>query len=277
MIAALLRTRQWYKNLAVFLPVIFAEAAFAEGYLLKVALAFASLCLLSSASYIINDIADAKDDRKHPEKSKRPVAAGRVSAEAALAASLALLVSGLAVAAQLSALFALSALALFASTQVYTFFLKRVMFADIISISTNFVIRAVSGALVINVRVSPWLILCTFFLSMFLAAAKRKGDLGLAKNGYTQETAEKLMTFATAALVMSYSLYSFLSIYPLLIITLPFAIFVIFSYSHLSDRNKAIARNPEKALLDPRIASGIILWVALAFVVVYLKPVTWIF
>ena len=277
MIAALLRTRQWYKNLVVFLPIIFAEAAFTEGYLLKVTLAFASLCLVSSASYVINDIVDAKEDRKHPEKSNRPIAAGKINIELALAISLTLFILGIIAAAQLSALFAASALALFISTQLYIFFLKRVMFADIISISINFVIRAVSGALAINVRVSPWLILCTFFLSMFLAAAKRKGDLGLVKNEYTQEISERLMMFATIALVMSYSLYSFLSIYPLLIATLPFAIYVIFSYAYLSHSNKAVARNPEKALLDARITIGIIFWVALAFTVIYLKPITWIF
>lgn len=277
MLLSLLRAKQWYKNLVIFLPIIFAEALFTEGYLQLVLFGFLSLCFASSASYIINDIVDAKEDRRHLEKRKRPIAAGKINSGVALLIALILLIGSLAIATKLSYNFAISVLALFILTQSYTFFLKKELFADVAAISTNFVIRAVSGAFIINVRVSPWLILCTFFLSMLLVSAKRKGDLGLTKNKYTPELADRLANFSAIALVMSYSLYSFLSIYPLLIATLPFAIYVIFTYLHLADRNRALARNTEKIFKEPRIMIGSLLWIALALIVIYLKPMTWIF
>ncbi len=277
MLLSLLRAKQWYKNLVIFLPIVFAEALFAEGYLQLVSFGFLSLCFASSASYIINDIVDAKEDRWHPEKSKRPIAAGKVGAGAALLIALILLIGSLAIATKLSYSFAICVLALFVLTQVYIFFLKKELFADAAAISTNFVIRAVSGAFIINVRVSPWLILCTFFLSMLLVSAKRKGDLGLTRNEYTPELTDRLANFSAIALVMSYSLYSFLSIYPLLIATLPFAIYVIFTYLHLTDGNRALARNAEKIFKEPRIIIGSLFWIAITLTVIYLKPITWIF
>ncbi|MFH0752352.1 MAG: UbiA family prenyltransferase [archaeon] len=277
MLLSLLRAKQWYKNLVIFLPIIFAEAIFIEGHLQMVLFGFLSLCFVSSASYIINDIVDAKEDRWHIEKCKRPIAAGKIGVGAALVIALMLFVGSIFIASKLSYNFALCVLALFLLTQVYIFFLKKEMFADVATISTNFVIRAVSGAVLLSVRVSPWLILCTFFLSMFLVATKRKGDLGLVKNKYTPEITDRLMTFSTVALVMSYSLYSFLSLYPLLIVTLPFAIYVVFSYSYLTDKNRVLARNPEKAFKEPKIVIGSLFWIALAFIVIYLKPLAWIF
>lgn len=270
MILDLLRARQWYKNLVIFLPIIFAGALFNKQYLLIVLSGFASLCLASSASYIINDIADAKEDKKHPEKRKRPIASGKIGVFGALAASILLFITSLAIATRLSYAFSISVLALFILTQVYTFFLKREPFADVTAISTNFVIRAVSGALVIDVRVSPWLILCTFFLSMFLVAGKRKCDFG--RNNYSKATSEKIMEFSTTALVLSYSLYAFFGLYPALIITLPIAIYVIFSYAHLTEKKPEIARNPERAFLEPRIIVAIALWVLLSVIVVY-RPI----
>ncbi len=271
MMLKLIRARQWYKNLVIFLPIIFAGALFNKGYLFTVFLGLISLCLVSSANYIINDIKDAKEDKWHPEKCTRPIASGKISPENALSIALLFFIASIAIAAKLSAPFAICVLALFILTQAYIFFFKKEIFADVILISTNFVIRAVSGALIINVRVSPWLVLCTFFLSMFLVAAKRKGDLGLVKNRYTPEITNNLMTMSTVALIMSYSLYSFLSIYPMLIATLPLALYVIFSYSYLADKKPEIARNPEKALAQPKIILGVIAWMLAALAVVYFR------
>ena len=253
MILQLLRAKQWYKNLVIFLQVIFAGALFTKGHLETILFGFLSLCFASSASYIINDIVDAKEDKWHPEKSKRPIASGMISPGVALMVAIMIFLGSIAIAMKASYDFALCVLLLFILTQIYIFFLKKELFADAAMISTNFVIRAVSGAVLLSLRVSPWLILCTFFLSMFLVSAKRKGDLGLVRNRYTPEITDRMITFSTIALVMSYSLYSFLSIHPLLIATIPFAIYVIFTYSYLTDKDKALARNPERAFNNLRL------------------------
>ncbi|MEK6816348.1 MAG: UbiA prenyltransferase family protein, partial [Nanoarchaeota archaeon] len=174
---SLIRISQWYKNLLIFLPLIFAGQMYNIESLLITFFGFASLCLISSASYIINDIIDRKKDQAHPEKRYRMIASGRIKPSAGFIISILLLATGIGIASNLTKNFLYASAALFLLTMLYTLYLKREPFADIITIAVNFVIRAVAGALAINVRISPWLILCTFFLSLLISIGKRKADL----------------------------------------------------------------------------------------------------
>jgi len=280
----LIRVRQWYKNLLVFMALIFSGNIFSLELVVVSILAFVSLCLSSSATYLINDLKDLVRDRIHPEKKFRPLASGKFQKWQAVLLAIIFLISGLVIAWQVNYYFFLVVLLLFVLSQIYTFFLKKIIIADILSISSFFVIRAISGAIAVDVVISPWLILCPFFLALFLIVGKRRADLRiLIKNndldevkekgivtGYNLELTNSLMNISTALLVISYTLYSFLSEYNSLMLTIPFALYVIFRYYQLILNDSVIARQPEKVIKDKRILIGVLLWLIVTFALIYL-------
>jgi 4-hydroxybenzoate polyprenyltransferase len=275
----LMRVRQWYKNLIVFLALIFSENLFNGEMFLITVLAFFSLSLVSSAGYVINDIGDRKKDQLHPEKRYRPIAAGRIKAPAGIILVIILLLIGLIIAYSLTTWFFIIVASLFVATQIYTFYLKNILFADILTISSLFAIRAISGGLAIDVRISPWLILCPFFLAMFLGVGKRKADIHLMKKAanktrkvlehYTETLMNQMMTLSTVLLIVSYSLYSFLSEHPNLIYTLPFALYTILQFFHLINKGSTIARNPEEIFKNKPVVIGLILWIIITGILIY--------
>ncbi|MBU1112201.1 MAG: UbiA family prenyltransferase [Nanoarchaeota archaeon] len=279
----LIRVRQWYKNLIVFMAVIFSGNILSFDLVLISFMAFVSLCLSSSATYLINDLKDLARDKIHPEKKFRPLASGKFQKWQARLLAVVFLAAGLMIAWQVNYYFFLILILLFALSQIYTFFLKKIIIADILTISSFFVIRAISGAIAIDVVISPWLILCPFFLALFLIVGKRRADLRiLIKNnelheveskgivtGYSLELTNSLMSISTALLVLSYSLYSFLSEYNSLMLTIPFAMYVIFHYYQLILHDSVIARQPEKIIKDKRIVIGVMLWLVITFMLIY--------
>ncbi len=276
----LFRVQQWYKNLLIFLPLVFAGLITNSFDMFLTILGFLALCCMSSANYILNDILDKEKDRIHPEKKFRPIASGQISIPSAGMCALVLAIISLVIAISLSQVFFLIVLVFFFLTQAYSLYFKKEIFADIIFISVNFVLRAMSGAFILNVRLSPWLIVCTFFLSLFLVLGKRKADLVfLGKNAekhkeslalYSPQIINTLMSIATVSLLLSYTLYSFLSIYPLLIYSLPFALYVILRYFFLVETNSSIARKPEEFYKDIQLVIGIVLWICTVLIVMYL-------
>jgi 4-hydroxybenzoate polyprenyltransferase len=177
----LMRPRQWTKNLAVFAAIVFSGNLFDPQLLGLTTLAFVSFCLVSSSLYALNDVLDAENDRQHPVKRDRPVASGRMSAPVALSISAVLLVAGAGLGFVVGLPF-VAALGAYLVLQVfYAFVLKHVAIVDMLAISAGFVLRAVAGAVAIAVPVSPWLILCTGLLALFLAAAKRRHELVLLR------------------------------------------------------------------------------------------------
>ncbi len=276
----LIRVKQWYKNVVVFIPLVFAGKFLDLKALVLTLIGFFALCLVSSSNYIINDLKDIEKDRRHPEKKFRPIASGKVKKWEAIIICSALLAASIFISVKLSISFFLCVVAIFILTQGYTFYLRNEQFLDIIMIAINFVIRAVSGAFIINVRISPWLILCTFFLSLFLSAGKREADIRLLKDkavfhkrvlkDYNIQITNALMIISTSALILSYALYSFLSIYPMLIYTIPFALYAIFRYLYLVYSGSEIGRHPEKAILDKRLLIGSFLWlISIFFIILY--------
>ncbi|MBW2968052.1 decaprenyl-phosphate phosphoribosyltransferase [Candidatus Woesearchaeota archaeon] len=277
----LMRPQQWYKNLVVYLALMFTVQLFLPYKLVLVTLGLAALCLISSANYALNDIIDRKKDRLNPEKRKRPLASGNVRVWEAFALTAILLAAGLGIAWSLETPFFLATTVLFIFTQAYSLVLKRILFVDVLSISVNFVIRAVAGALIISVTISPWLILCTFFLSLFIAAGKRASEAKFlgpkgkrhrsVLEGYTKETTNMLIMITTTLLIISYSLYSFLSNHSWLLITLPFALYTILRYNFLIHTGSAIGRRPELALKDVQMMAGAGIWTLAALLVLYLS------
>lgn len=279
MIIKLLRIQQWYKNLLIFLPLIFSGNLFNVEALTITSIGFFALCLISSSQYIINDIIDIKKDKLHPEKKYRPIAAGKIERLTAFMLSILLFITGFLISYSLNETFGMLVLILAIISTTYTFWLKRQTIADVIAISTNFVIRAISGAFLINVIISPWLIIGVFFLAFFLVTGKRHAELiYLGKNagkiretlqGYTKETTTAMMIIATTLLLMSYALYTFFSLHQGLLITLPFALYTILTYFTLVLNGDKITRSPEKAITNIKLFIGTFLWIIITFIIIY--------
>ncbi|MBD3203418.1 hypothetical protein GF327_03930 [Candidatus Woesearchaeota archaeon] len=284
-IIRLLRPYQYYKNLVIFLPLIFGQVLFDVNAFYKTIIGFLCLCLISSVNYIINDLVDISKDKIHPEKRKRPLASGKIDKLTAVIIAVVLFITAGLISLFLSKMFFLFVFSLFVTTQIYTLFFKKEAFVDIIIIAVNFVIRAVSGAFVATynnhpyIEVSQWLIFSPFFLSLFLSAGKREADQKLLGKGsekhkevlkyYNKDITKSLMIISTTLLIIVYSLYIFFSEYKFLIFTLPFSLYVIFRYLYLVESGSEVARHPHKVYEDKRILAGIILWVFLTLVSIY--------
>lgn len=276
----LIRVKQWYKNLVVLLALFFSANLFEMVALQQALLAVLSLVLISSSGYIFNDLIDLDSDRRHPEKRLRPLASGRVSKTVAIILMLVLILAGFVIAWTLGTEFVYLLALILVIAIGYTLFLKKIVFADVLTISTLFVLRAMAGALAIKVEISPWLILCPFFLALFLAIGKRQAELAFLKDqaaatrktlrNYDLSTTNSLMLISTTLLISSYALYSFLSEHQNLLYTLPLALFVIFRYYYLVSSGSSLGRHPEKVFTDRPMLIGMLLWIVLATIIIYI-------
>ena len=258
MVAAL-RVRQWPKNLLLFGGLIFAAKTGDLHSWVEASMAFVAYCLASSAAYLVNDVRDAPTDRAHPVKRERPVASGELAERKALLIGAVLGVLALLLAGALgtsSILF----LAGFLSLQMgYSLFLKHVVLIDVMCIAALFVIRAAAGAEAVHVVISPWLLVCTALLALFLGLAKRRAELvlvGLAQTpgrlaleGYSLELLDQLISVVAASTISAYSLYTFTARdSKAMMATTPFVLFGIFRYLYLIHR-RALGEEPENVLL----------------------------
>ena len=274
-----LRVQQWYKNLVVFLAIFFSGNLFSGVLLLQAVQGFFSLAFISSAGYIVNDFFDRGKDALHPEKKLRPLAAGKISTGGALLLAVLALLGGMGLAFPLGLSFVEVSAALFLLSLIYTFLLKRILFADILAIALLFVLRALAGAVAIRVHISPWLVLCPFFLSLFLSVGKRysevhlwekkKTSLRYVLEGYTPSLMHSLMIISTLLLAVSYALYSFLSGHSGLLSSLPFALFVVFRFFYLISQGSVISRRPEFVLKDIPMLLGMLAWAGVVMVMLY--------
>ena len=275
----LIRIHQWYKNLVIFLALFFIGELFKTAPLEKIFFGFIALCLISSTNYIINDMIDVKKDRLHPEKRNRPLAKKSITIIEAVIIAVIFFISSLSLGYYLGVPFFLVIIFIFISTLAYSLGLKNEPVLDIIMIATNFVVRAVSGALILKVMVSPWLVLCPFFLALFLAVGKRDSEIRVLKNKasshkevlkyYTPELISALMIISTTCLIIAYSLYAF-SKTTLLLITIPFALYSIFRFYYLVNIGSEIAHNPEMAYKDWHLVISGLAWVFVIFYIFYI-------
>lgn len=275
----LMRPFQWYKNFVLALAIVFSGNLLSLELYPSLLIAFAAFCALSSSTYVINDIVDLRRDSLHPEKRLRPLPSGRVGVLGAAFLSVILASVGIALSLLIPVGFTACALGYFALSQLYTFWLKREAFADILVISVNFVIRAVAGAYAIQVWVSPWLILGVFFLALFLAVGKRKSELLLLKEsaksqrealgGYSRESLALLSALSTTTLVISYVLYAFFGGHERLFVTLPPALYAILRYASLIEHGSKTAREPHLVFKDNRMLLAMVIWLVLALWALY--------
>lgn len=270
----LLRPQQWYKNLLIFLAIIFSNNLFNSNLLKLTLIGFVALCSVSSANYIINDIKDIKRDRLNPEKKNRPLASNKISKFEAILTAIILLALSIYLAKNFNFLLIIGIL--FVLTQFYTFGLQNIIFLDVILISINFLLRAISGALIINVEISPWLVLGVFFFAFFLAVGKRYSEFLFLKNKYRKvlkeydkKTLNSLLIISTTLLLICFSLFTFLSEHNNLVWTTPLFLFLVLRYYYLIKKGSSIARNPIKAIADKQLAIGSFALTITFFIILY--------
>jgi 4-hydroxybenzoate polyprenyltransferase len=254
-----LRPRQWTKNLLLFAGIIFAAKLGDPGRWGEALAAFAAYCAASSASYLVNDVRDAPHDRVHPVKRARPIARGEVSPRLAEALAAVLIFGAFLLVAPLGLASILLLCTFFALQASYTLALKHVVLLDVMTIGGLFVVRAAAGAAAVEVRISPWLLLCTALLALFLALAKRRGELVLVGaeatpgrpvlEGYSLALVDQLVTVVAASTVISYCLYTFTARgSKAMMVTIPFVVFGVFRYLLLMHR-RDLGEEPEEVLL----------------------------
>ncbi len=254
-----LRPRQWSKNLLLFAGLLFAAKLGDATRWLEAGGAFLAYCAASSAAYLANDVRDAPHDRAHPVKRLRPVASGDLPARAALVLAAVLAVAAAGGAAALgpwSAAFMGGFLVLQAA---YSAGLKQVVLVDVLAIAGLFVLRASAGAEAVDVRISPWLLICTGLLALFLALAKRRAELVLVGadetpgrpvlEGYSFALVDQLISIVAASTVIAYSLYTFTARdSKAMMATIPFVLYGVFRYLLLLHRDD-LGEEPENVLL----------------------------
>jgi len=281
--AELLRVEQWYKNLVVFFAQFFSKGIFDISLLEKTVLSFTALCLLSSSYYILNDIWGREADRRHPEKKRRPIASGVVSISFGYALSITLFVLSFAVALTLPPTFKAIMVLLFLSSLAYNLWLKDIAFLDFHVIAVNFLLRAIGGAVVIDVPASAWLITTVFFTAMLLGVNKRRAELTVLgedavkfRNVYTEYTMELLdilLVIISALLLVSYVLYTFfINAGGYMMLTIPFASFALFRYLQLTT-DQSIRGKAHRMFLDIQIIVCFALWGITLFYILYILKI----
>ncbi len=267
----LLRVHQWYKNLVVFVGLFFGGVLFNVDSVVKSVFAFFSLAFASSFNYIINDIRDREDDRKHKEKRHRPIASGKISVREAIIVALFLLILSTITGLMVNIPFLFFPVLLVINTSLYSFFLKKIEILDIHSLAFNFIIRAVAGAYAVGVEVSPWLVVMIFFIALFLASGKRTGDARIKNDKLKEHVFDRMRTILASIVLVSYALYSFQSKHTntFLMLSLIPATFLVLRHLYLTEVDDRIARNTELIFLDKVWLIGLLIWIILCFAGIY--------
>jgi 4-hydroxybenzoate polyprenyltransferase len=260
-----LRPRQWTKNFFIFPALLFSKNLFLPELLLTALSAFLIFCFLSGSVYLFNDLIDRKEDLRHPEKAKRPIAAGTLSVGAARGAMILIAMASLGASLLINFKFAGVVFGFFLIQLAYSLWLKQIVLLDIFSIAAGFFLRVFAGAEAIRVPISSWLLLCAIFLSLFLALGKRRSEMVMLGNDavgsrpvliqYNLVFVDQMVSVATAGTVLSYSLYT-LSPETVekfhsknLWLTIPFVLYGIFRYLFLIYQ-RGDGGSPEKILLS---------------------------
>lgn len=282
-----MRPKQWTKNLVVFAGLIFSQNFRNGELLLRSVEALAVFCLLSGVIYLVNDVADAEKDRLHPTKRLRPLAAGTLRRSTATVAALLLAVVALLWAYRLGSAFLVVACLFAVLNLVYSFGLKRVVLLDVASISLSFVLRAIGGvealrAVEPSIAISPWLLICTLFLSLLLAFCKRRHELVNIEDAanhreslqeYSPALLDQLVGISASGSVLAYSIYT---IWPEtvekfgttnLVYTVPLVLIGIMRYLYLVYKKEKGGSPSDLLLHEKFLLVDVVAWIALVIVI----------
>jgi len=283
----LFRIRQWSKNLFIIAPLVFSKRLFECQAFMEVFWGFILFSIASSSIYIFNDIKDLENDRQHPQKKHRPIAAGKISVPFAMCLSIFLGISSLTVSFYVKTIFGWIVLIYIIINILYSLTLKHIVILDVMTIASGFVLRVVAGAEIVEIYPSNWLIICTILLSLFIGFSKRRHELVLLSTNannhrtvlkdYSSYFIDQMIAVVTAATVMSYMLYTVSSETVKffgtrhLIWTIPFVLYGIFRYLFLIHQKKEGGDPTEVVLKDIPILLNILCWIIACIIIIYLK------
>ena len=276
----LARPKQWTKNGFVLAGVVFSGEALRLSSVVDTLLVFVAFCALSGAVYAANDILDIAEDRKHPTKRLRPVASGEISVRAGILYAVLLALFGLALAFFTDFEGGLAGLAYLLLQAIYTAFLKHVVILDVMSISAGFVLRALAGVATVDSPISPWLVVCTGLLTLYLGFSKRRYELYVLGEGaeshrknlkdYSVEMLDQMMMIMVAATIIAYTMYTFTFAYPdsYMMASVPFVVYGVLRYMLLVHRDGG--GDPDTLLLRDRpLQINLLLFLAVVMAVIY--------
>jgi len=275
-VAALLRPHQWLKNAVVLAPLVFSKHLLDLQLVSLTLLAVAACCALSSAAYALNDLLDAEGDRVHPVKRLRPIASGALSPAEGAVIFLAAGALGIGLCFAISRQVAVLGVAYLVLQKVYSAVLNRVVILDVIVVATGFILRAYIGGTAIGVEVSPWLVLITFLLALFLALARRRQELTVmgdaaadhraALGEYTPALLDQMISPIIGATLVAYMIYSVSPEVagrlgtPYFHLTVPFVVFGLFRYLYLVHQHGA-GEDPSRLLVsDAPLLASVMAW-----------------
>ncbi|MBI5254360.1 decaprenyl-phosphate phosphoribosyltransferase [Candidatus Falkowbacteria bacterium] len=271
-----LRPRHWIKNFFVFAALIFAKK-FTDWPAIRLSLfAFVLFCLASSGVYLLNDVIDLKSDQEHLSKRNRPIASAKISRLCAAICGILLLSVALLISWKLDFIFFWTVAGYIFLNLFYSLWLKRVVIIDVICIAIGFVLRVIAGAVVIGVVFSPWLLLCTFFLTLFLAIGKRKSELlsvdyiarGVLAD-YSSDLLNQMNMVVLPAILITYTLYTFNTWQSQwLILTVPVVLYGLFRYLYIIGKKSVSDDGPSDDLWRDRpLQITLITWLAMIFII----------
>jgi len=276
----LVRPKQWMKNGLVFAALLFSGRLAAPAATYLAVVAFAAFCLASSAIYSLNDALDVREDRLHPRKRLRPVAAGVISPGQAIALAVLLGAAAAAIGFAVHVELGLVVLLYLGISVLYCFTLKHAVLLDVMAIAAGFVLRAVGGAVAIQVQISLWFLVCVPLLSLLLAVAKRRHELVTVDdavehrgvlNEYPAQLLDQLIAVLSGAVIITYLLYAMDSTKPYqLMLTSPLIMYGVFRYLYLV-YHRVEGGSPDEVLLsDVPLLITVACWVIATAIVIYL-------
>ncbi len=285
LVLASLRPEQWTKNLFVFAGLLFGGRLLQQAAIWRALAAFAVFCALSGAVYLFNDIADRDADQRHPLKRMRPIASGQLSVRVAVAVAMLLGAGAIAAAVLLSPALGAVAGAYLTLLVLYSAALKHVVILDVLTISAGFVLRAVAGAIAVDVPIGHWLLICTTLLALFLALSKRRHELVLLGDGatshrrileeYSPYLLDQMIAVVTASTLIAYTLYTISAETAerlgtdRLGLTIPFVLYGIFRYLYLVHQKRGGGSPAAMLLTDGPLLACVALWTISVALILY--------
>jgi 4-hydroxybenzoate polyprenyltransferase len=283
-----MRVWQWTKNVLVLAGVVFALQVLVPLQLLRAFAAVGVFCLLSSATYVFNDLLDLENDRFHPRKCKRPLASGQLSPRTGWILVFVLAVVGLVAAFRLAPGLGIVAAVYLLLNVFYSLWLKKIVLLDVLIVALGFVLRAVAGVEALEPRpsLSPWLLVCTLFLALFIVVGKRRHErMVLSESAelhratlaeYSPALLDQLVSVVTGSTILAYALYAILPATSQhlasdkMVYTIPFVIYGIFRYLYLVYQKGEGGAPSELLLADRPLIINMTLWGIAILTILYL-------
>lgn len=280
-----LRPEQWTKNLLLFAGLIFGGRLLEVSAVLTAGAAFVIFCALAGSVYLFNDVWDQEADRRHPLKQKRPIAAGDLTTREGLSAAAALAAVALVTAFLINAALGAVAVGYALLLLLYSAALKHVVIVDVLTIAGGFVLRAIAGAVAVDVPIGAWLLSCTTLLALFLALSKRRHELMLLGDGavdhrrileeYSPYLLDQMISVVTASTLIAYAVFAMSADTAQRLgtsrlgLTIPFVLYGIFRYLYLVHQKRGGGSPAALLATDRPLLACVVLWVVTVAVLMY--------